>query len=63
MQKFYCSKCKAELDESEVKAEINSIVEDNGHGSPIFYKKSKYYCIKHNPPFEVKEVYLDIKNK
>lgn len=53
MEKFYCSKCKAELDKSEMRAEINSIVEDDGHGSPTFYKKSKYYCAKHNLPVEV----------
>lgn len=53
MEKFYCPQCKAELDKSEVRAEIESIAEDNGHGSPTFYKRSKYYCIKHNPPVPV----------
>lgn len=53
MEKFYCPKCRAKLDKSEVRAEIGSVVEDNGHGSPIFYNKSKYYCIKHDSLVEV----------
>ncbi len=56
MRKFYCPKCKLELNESDIKLEINSDVEDKGNGSPTFYKKFIYYCVKHNPPQIVEEV-------
>ena len=55
MEKFYCSERKAELDKSDIRAKVGIVVEDDGHGSPTFYNKSKYYCTKHNSPVEVNE--------
>lgn len=52
MNKFYCPECKTELNKSDVRAGIDLIKKDKGH----FCNKSKYYCIKHTPPVEVKEV-------
>ena len=53
MQQFYCPECKTKLGNSKVRAKIISIVKDSGNGSPTFCNKSKYYCMKHNPPVEV----------
>jgi hypothetical protein len=56
MKYFYCPECKKKLDQTEVRANIGSTTTDTGHGAPTFSNASKYYCIKHKPPVEVKEV-------
>lgn len=60
MGKFYCSKCRRELNKSEVRAKINSLAQQDG-SSVHFYNVSDYYCVKHL--IQVQIVDKSIKNQ